>query len=511
MSINTSIGNSISKRKMLGKKNELKKTKWFNDIVFIYVGIVILIYLLMMIAPFKSAISKTPLYHISAYLGALGGLLILFDAFIDKGFLRGTHCILLFGICVIACLSAIRTKQYGLHDNIYDICWVCIQFALVYSCAFRAEKQQIFKFCYIVFPILICIWFVACSVSLYQFIYQIGYRYIVDTVSTNPELTRQGFYNHRLFGIFTGLDYAVYISLALSICSVYFWSKTKLVIKKIVLSLMLFAFLMHIILSGSRSVQISLILYVFFFAWLQMRNHCKVNSFKQIAIRCIASILVAAISVAAIFGLKELAQRVPNIVNTAVIVQKDNENSNSLNKSTNKNEDSDDLLEREGLEGDISNERFDIWKDYIGLYKDISFVGLSLSNYNDYIMDKYPNLYITQYFQEDYGNSQKTDIVYESHNNYIFVFVSVGVLGMLLFIAYMLIVAVQTIKYICINKQLSQEFIAALAIVCIGLVEALFMNSVFLKINAPSFLFWLAIGYLMYEISNSNANQATEI
>lgn len=54
-------------------------------------------------------------------------------------------------------------------------------------------------------------------------------------------------------------------------------------------------------------------------------------------------------------------------------------------------------------------------------------------------------------------------------------------------------------RYILRHPQLSLWTITTLAVVAFGLVEALFMNSVFLKINDVSFIFWLALGALMLE------------
>ena len=58
---------------------------------------------------------------------------------------------------------------------------------------------------------------------------------------------------------------------------------------------------------------------------------------------------------------------------------------------------------------------------------------------------------------------------------------------------------VRVIRYILRHPQLSLWTITTLAVVAFGLVEALFMNSVFLKINDVSFIFWLALGALMLE------------
>lgn len=473
--------NSLQNR-IFGTEKSIQRLPWLNLVITVYVGAVLLIYMLFMIAPFITFLCKTPFYHISSYLGILGSFLLILDLFTNKGLWRSPCCILLYGICAMSCISALRTIQYGIHDNLFDICWVVIQFALIYSWVYRLNSRQMAQFFRILYPVCLSVWFVACCVSLYQFAYQIGYRYTADTLSLNPELTRQGFLQHRLFGVFTGLDYAVYVSLMLIIIGVYFFGQTEKLWKKILLAAMMFVLLMHIILSGSRSVQISLFLYAFFYVWLQVRNRISSRGFRRIAVQCVASICAVAICAGCFFGLKYAAQYIPTLFNAQISIE-------------------DDVLERDSLEGDVSNNRFAIWKDYISLYKDIGLVGLSLSNYNDYIKDNHSDLYIVHYFQEDFGNAEKSDMVYESHNNYLFVFVSVGLLGLLLFAAFLGIFIIRLLRYISLQKTLSAAFIAALAVVCVGCVEAFFMNSVFLKINAPSFFFWFAFGYLMWKIS----------
>ena len=93
----------------------------------------------------------------------------------------------------------------------------------------------------------------------------------------------------------------------------------------------------------------------------------------------------------------------------------------------------------------------------------------------------------------------KRYLVYESHNNYLFVFISTGFVGAGLFLCFLVLVLVRVIRYILRHPQLSLWTITTLAVVAFGLVEALFMNSVFLKINDVSFIFWLALGALMLE------------
>ena len=130
---------------------------------------------------------------------------------------------------------------------------------------------------------------------------------------------------------------------------------------------------------------------------------------------------------------------------------------------------------------------------------EIGPAGLSLSNYNDYIGDRHPEMYIVRYFTDQFKDTVKTDLVYESHNNYLFVFISTGFVGAGLFLCFLVLVLVRVIRYILRHPQLSLWTITTLAVVAFGLVEALFMNSVFLKINDVSFIFWLALGALMLE------------
>ena len=486
---NKSLGENRLVRTITGSKETINNVPWLNVVTIAYLGVVLLVYVLMLIAPFLTFLASTPFYHISAFLGLLGGALLFADLLTNRVLWRGPMCLLLYGVCFMACVASLRTMRYGLHDNLFDICWVVIQFALVYSWRYRLKDEQAVRFIRIVYPVAALAWFAACCVSFFQFALQIGYRYIADPRSLNPELCRQGFLQHRLFGVFTGLDYAVYISLVLAIVGVYYFTASKRLWKKILLAIILLTYLLHMILSGSRSVQISLFLYIFFYTWLQLRSRTKRDGIRRIAALFLASTIVTGISIGCFFGVKQVMRYVPALV------------SGDLSGGDDPFEETeDDILEREGLEGDVSNNRFKIWADYLTLRGDIGLVGLSLSNYNDYIKEYHPDLYIVQYFQEDYGEAEKTDMVYESHNNYLFAFVSTGLIGFLLFMAFLITVVVRVIRHIHENRQLSPAFIATLAVVCVGCVQALFMNSVFLKINGPSFLFWFAMGLLMHDM-----------
>ena len=475
--------------KIFGDEEMINKVPMINRFILIYSAIVLVFYELLLIAPFLTFLSKTPVYHLSAYLGFLGAILVVLDMFTNRGIWRGWKCFLLYGICVMAALGSIRTITYGIHDNAYDLCWVGIQFALIYSSAYRLSEKTRKRYFNTLFAIVVGIWFIACCVSVGQYILQIGFRYISNPMSDNPELCRQGFWEHRLFGVFTGLDYAVYMSLMLSIWSLYYVFSEKRKGIKAALCFGILVFVIHMILSGSRSVQVSLYLFVFFFTLLIVRNKLPNRSYKTLLMKVSAGLLAVVLCFGGFSILKFGLQYLPGLVDySGSFVQEDELPEES---------DPDNILDRESLEEDYSNNRFGIWKDYISLYKEIGLIGLSLSNYNDYIKDHHPELYIVTHFEEDFKDSVKQDIVYESHNNYLFVFVSTGLIGFALFLAFFISCMVKVLRFIYEHQEVPLHVISLLGIVCIGLVQALFMNSVFLKINAPSFFFWAALGALM--------------
>lgn len=472
--------------------NTLSRYPLLDHIIMVYIGIVLLTYALFLIAPFVTLIAKTPLYSIQSYLGILGMILILEDFFLNKGLWRGPYVILLFGIGLSALISSFLTISYGVKDNLFDFCWVLIQFALFYSSAYRLDYDTVCEYVKIFFVCILLIWFIACGYSIYQYLYQIGYRYLADPVSNNPELVRQGFLDNRLFGVFTGLDYAAYISMFLLCGCVHCIVSTQKKGFRVFLILVVLVLLSHILLSGSRSVQISLFLYVFFFSYLFCRNRIrKYVNIKKVLACLLISCCAVGVSVGFFVGMKEVYSDIVWKISSNAIVSTEKSEESEEDQNTK------DILQREKLD-DVSNNRFAIWKDYLTLSSNIGLFGLSLSNYNDYISDTHPQLYIVQYFS-DYSDSGKTDMVYESHNNYLFVFVSTGLMGLLLFLSFMILAFIRVFRYFISHPKVSLLFITSLAIVCIGCVEALFMNSVFLKINALSFIFWLFFGILMKE------------
>ena len=134
------------RRAVFGDESCIGRLPWLNTAVLVYVGVTVVSFVLLQIAPVLTWMAKTPLYHISTYLGLIGAVLMALDLFTNRGLWRGIWCWLLYGVAFMDVIASLRTMRYGVKDNLFDLCWVVIQFALVYSLAQRVGKERMRRF-----------------------------------------------------------------------------------------------------------------------------------------------------------------------------------------------------------------------------------------------------------------------------------------------------------------------------------------------------------------------------
>lgn len=532
-----------------------------------YCGFVLFVQILLQISPVMTFLAKTPLYSIQTYLGLLGGALIVVDLFTTKRIWQGKYSILLYAILLLAALASVRMISYGTKENLFKLCWMSVQFVLMYSCAYRMDRDTLRKYAKALFYVLLLIWFVGCCVSLYQYVNQIGYRYVVNPLAKDSSINRQGFYDNRLFGIFYTLNHAAYISLFFFIIAIVCMVREKHIWAKIGLGIAEFALLCHIVLSYSRSAMVSLIACAAVMPWFVARNMLKIRGALKPVICCAVSIAVAVLCYFGYTGLKSGLVQVPYLKQLLVynMQKKDDETAQLPTKkpatdSTNPSNPTDlapeetldatidpseapteattateattdpttapgtdasdptaepgvpptkkpmekptnneDILSREYLEEDVSNDRFEIWADYIHLYKEVGLMGLSPGNYMPYILENHADMYIVDYIKENYPSKYESGIIYHVHNGYMMVYVSAGIVGFLCLALFILLYLIRLIAVILKNKKLSGLFIGAFALVVAGALSAIFDEGLFFQNNPHTTMFWLALGVLMRE------------
>ena len=466
-------------------------------IIILYVAAVLVFQTILQISPLVSLLTKTPFYSMQTYLGILGGGLILLDLVTTKRLWQGKFCILLYGILLLAALASVRTMSYGLKENIFKLCWSAIYFTLVYSCAYRFDRATLIKCAKVLFFTLLAVWFIACCVSLYQYAAQIGYRYVVNPLGKDASNTRQGFYDSRLFGIFYTLNHAAYISLLFIIGCVFYFMKSPHRSVRIALVLICLCLGSHILLSGSRSARISLILVSVVGTWLLVRRRMQGKGLKQRILPLAMAVVMVGVAIGGTAGWKEALRHVPYLAQET-IYWLDGGTANPNHEKVDK-EEIDEMLDREELEADSSNGRLSIWLDYLSLYKEIGPIGLSPGNYMAHILESNPELYIVDYIKQEYPAKYDSGIIYHTHNGYLLVFVATGWIGIACLIAFIALCVIRLVRTLRQQRQVSLLFVGCMLIAAAIAVSAMLDEGLFFQNHLHTTLFWFALGVLMKE------------
>ena len=80
------------RRAVFGNESCIGRLPWLNTAVLVYVGVTVVSFVLLQIAPVLTWMAKAPLYHISTYLGLIGAVLMALDLFTNRGLWRGIWC-----------------------------------------------------------------------------------------------------------------------------------------------------------------------------------------------------------------------------------------------------------------------------------------------------------------------------------------------------------------------------------------------------------------------------------
>lgn len=516
----------------------------FDNIVVAYVAVTVLFQVLFQISPVMSFFVKTPLYEMQTYLGLLGGGLILVDLFTTKKIWNNKYSLFLYIILFIAALSSVRLISYGVKENLFKLCWAAIQFIVVYSAPSRLKKEEFKKFIRIFFYVIFAIWVVCCCISLYQYINQIGYTYVVNPLGKDSSANRQGFYDNRLFGIFYTLNTAAMMSLFLFLAGIFFMIKEKALWLKIVLGIGEFFLISHMILSGSRSAVLAFFACALILPWLLMRNKIKEIGIKRILLPMATALVAMVVTIGGFSILRTGLSYLPHLNEKMLIALEESrkpepsdpittpstpEQSEPSTPSTTPEtppaetpstpetppaetpstpetppaetpstpEYDETILDRENLDEDYSNGRFSIWGDYLSLYKEIGLLGLSPGNYMPYVMEHHPERFIVEDIRINYPDKYESGIIYHGHNGYLIVFIATGFLGALSLLAFIILCIVHVIKIIIREKRLSALFICCFLIVAVGAIFAVLDEGLFFHSAPQTTLFWFALGLLI--------------
>lgn len=413
-----------------------------------------------------------PIFHTAVSYGfAMVGIILLLIDFAFRRTLLKIPCGRLIAVFLCAMvISSILNIEYGWVDNAKTIVWTTIQVAIIVPVFFIADKSRVSNLLLISFKLLSVLFFVAAAVSVLQAMLQIGY--VAEIGSAGSE--RQGFYDGRLFGVFFDPNNGASDCLVMILLSAYCLKKSILSRGwRIYLIISVLVELIYVALAASRTAFLAFavvsILYVFisFYQRDKNRKHFVARSLLV----CWLTIVLASVL------FPHYASFAAEHIQPFFCTETDISEMHAIS--------------RNDVDIDnISNNRFAIWADYLVASENDLFFGKSPRNYLDIIEQQYPDLYIVAHFD---------NAVYQTHNGYLTVLVSMGLVGVLLFL---LIVFTWLKRLVCYVKDfrfhLDDEFYLALGVFLLVAIKIAFFSIVFFTYCFDSVVFWLSFGYLLY-------------
>ena len=398
----------------------------------------------------------------------LGVLLGLYNFFVKKAYLfvrKIEYLIIFFAMNII---TSLLVMKYGFSTNIKNLVVFFIYFFAIYPIFqnFSREKSRILF--NVFFSVITVANTVGVFLSLVQFFMLIGYR-VFDYKGL---LIRQGFVESRLFGILASPNYLSIISL---IIIIYLWmrlSALNKIIKTLAISSIILNFA-YIVLSGSRTTYICLVVAAFLYSLIKFEYSNKAKSFVTV-------LLTVGLVFLSYNGVKYSSDLYLKAHSAEIQLNKEKGENNNL------------TLERtDTSEENISNNRFAIWQSTASFIPKRPLFGYSAGNWYELGKTYDASAYIIKEH-------------YLTHNGYLEVLFYNGILGFLPFAAFMISFIWASIKKFLKDKKdkiTDNELVSGLLMTVVILISNLFLSSTLYGISLLGCIVFMISGYYFSVIS----------
>ena len=398
----------------------------------------------------------------------LGVLLGLYNFFVKKAYLfvrKIEYLIIFFAMNII---TSLLVMKYGFSTNIKNLVVFFIYFFAIYPIFqnFSREKSRILF--NVFFSVITVANTVGVFLSLVQFFMLIGYR-VFDYKGL---LIRQGFVESRLFGILASPNYLSIISL---IIIIYLWmrlSALNKIVKTLAISSIVLNFA-YIVLSGSRTTYICLVVAAFLYSLIKFEYSNKAKSFVTV-------LLTVGLVFLSYNGVKYSSDLYLKAHSAEIQLNKEKGENNNL------------TLERtDTSEENISNNRFAIWQSTASFIPKRPLFGYSAGNWYELGKTYDASAYIIKEH-------------YLTHNGYLELLFYNGILGFLPFAAFMISFIWASIKRFLKDKKdkiTDNELVSGLLMTVVILISNLFLSSTLYGISLLGCILFMISGYYFSVIS----------
>lgn len=398
----------------------------------------------------------------------MGVLLGLYNFFVKKSYLfvrKIEYLILFFAMNIITSLLVIK---YGFSTNIKNLVVFFIYFFAIYPIFQNFSKEKSRLLFNLFFSVITVTNTIGVFISLVQFYLLIGYR-VFDYKGL---LIRQGFVESRLFGILASPNYLSIISLIIIIylgMRLTFFSKF---VKTLAISSILLNFA-YIVLSGSRTTYICLVVAAFLYSLVKFEFRNKIKSF-------VAVLLTVGLVFLSYNGVKYSSDLYLRAHSAEIQLNKEKGENNNL------------TLERtDTSEENISNNRFAIWQSTASFIPKRPLFGYSAGNWYELGKTYDASAYIIKEH-------------YLTHNGYLELLFYNGIFGILPIAIFMLSFIISSLRKFKKDKdedRVDPELVSGLLMTVVILISNLFLSSTFYGISLLGCILFMISGYYFSVIS----------
>jgi len=418
-------------------------------------------------------------WPIRGFLWILIAILGLWVTLGSFSMFKAKHGILLFLFLVSYLVTIIINRKYGFAGNCTDFVWMCSHLGIFYSMAAERNEKIMNRALNITGNIVIFFVTVGSISSFYQYINQ---RYYINY---RGDLARWGYFeNYRFFGTLRDPNYGSVAMVAVIILSTYFIYKFKdKFLNVYYIAAIVFAYI-YIITSLSRTGMVSLFvvtaLFVFFVALYNKNVQIVKNIFLRIAVSFLIMIIITGANFLVFNTAKKGISDLPKVTKYVMdFLGIESKYDKFIPEAVIANPEV--VLERIEVEesGNISSNRFKIWKASVDFIKLKPIFGSTSRNLYSIGRDYFPENYIVQ--RE-----------YIMHNGYIELVVNSGFVGAIIMMAFFILTAKDLLVYLL--KRKGKYFAPVLCCTLCAIdvaVGAMFISGLVYRSVSTLCIFWI--------------------
>lgn len=440
-----------------------------------------LAYLLLVMMNFTNFTSGSAFYLVYSYLVIIFGVALLLLRIVHfKLYLKTTGIYFMLGLVISYGVSTVLNYScggnLGLISNVKAVLWMCVHFFLLY--AFKPNtKEALFREIKCTAYFITAFNFVSVLISYFMLLNNYSYR-----VLRGGKTIMFGIWWKRLWGTYTDPNHGGVVAVISILISLYFVIKCKKIRTKVFHIVNIVFSFMYITYSDSRTALVCLLTSIT--VWTALTFFYKVNMKKNTAVRIISCTMTAVFVAVAGFGIVKAIKPIGLIPRNIYY--------GHLNESeSDKKDDYVEIGRNESdiVEEDISNRRFSIWNSGFEMFCVSPFFGTSFRNIVDFAKENVPDTYI---INNDLGEFNCM------HNSLFDVVLSQGIVGILLFLMFVICVFKNCFKYLA-KKHCNSIFIqiTLLSIVFAIATSSLFLSQIIYINSIGGAVFWIFLGYAM--------------